>query len=110
MSQDADLDTISADAAYFLIPILELNLKAAADAAGWPDELISKLTVAYNNGNLEVNYPSDIEESVNNLEYGAPGSLPRSVIRPFIYRADVLIKQILANQTVDLLMEYEEVF
>lgn len=105
-----NVDTLASDAAYLLTPILEYNLRIAADAGGWPDDIIKQLTVEYDNGNLSIGYPDNLTQQVQDLEYGKEGAPPKPVLRNFIYRTDSYVKEILANQTVDLLMEYEEVF
>ena len=110
MSQNDNVDILASDAAYALIPILEENLRLAADAGGWSDEIISKLSVEYKDGALSITYPDELEQQIQDLEYGSEGIPPRPVIRSFIYRADPYIKSVLANQTIDLLMQYEEVF
>lgn len=105
-----EVDTLASDAAYYLIPLLEAELHSDAEAGGWPIEIYSQLTIVYENGCLVVSYPQAIESQVNDLEYGAEGQAPRAIIRGFSYRADAAIKSVLANDTVDLLMQYEEVF
>lgn len=110
MSLNNEVDTLAADAAYYLIPQLERDLRLAAEAGGWPSAIADQLTISYENGNLVVTYPQDLDETINNLEYGYAGQPPRPVLRSFSYRADKDIKAVLANDTFDLLMQYEEVF
>lgn len=109
MSQNDNVDILASDAAYALIPILEQNLRLAADAGGWPDEIIKELSVKFDEGSLSVAWPENLEQTIQDLEYGSKGN-SQPVLRGFIYRADSHIKSVLANQTVDLLMQYEEVF
>ena len=109
MSQNDNVDILASDAAYALIPILEQNLRLAADAGGWPDEIIKELSVKFDEGSLSVAWPENLEQTIQDLEYGSKGN-SQPVLRGFIYRTDSHIKSVLANQTVDLLMQYEEVF
>lgn len=107
---DKDVETASSDAAFNLIPQLESALAVAADAAGWPDNVIAQLSVSYDDGKLTLAYPDSIAKQINDLEYGANGEPPRALIRSFTYRSESAISKVLANNTLDLLLEMKEVF
>ena len=107
---DKDVETASSDAAFNLIPQLESLLAVAADAAGWPDDVIAQLSVSYDDGKLTLAYPEAIAKQVDDLEYGANGEPPRALIRSFTRRAENAISKVLANNTLDLLLEMKEVF
>jgi len=109
MSQNNNVDILASDAAYALIPVLEQNLRLAADAGGWPDDIIKELSVKFDEGALSVAWPENLEQTIQDLEYGSKGN-SQPVLRGFIYRADSHIKSVLANQTVDLLMQYKKYF
>ena len=107
---DKDVETASSDAAFNLIPQLESLLAIAADLAGWPDDVIAQLSISYDDGKLTLTYPESIAKQVDDLEYGANGEPPRALIRNFTRRAEEAISKVLANNTLDLLLEMKEVF
>ena len=107
---DKNIEIAASDAAYALIPQLESMLAILADASGWPDDVIAQLTVSYDDGKLNLTYPEAISKQVDDLEYGAEGSPPRALIRNFTRRAEGAIQKSLANNTLDLLLEMQEVF
>jgi len=107
---DKNVEVASEDAAYNLIPQLESLLAISADAMGWPDDVIAQLTVSYDDGKLNLTYPDAIAERVDALEYGADGNPPRALIRSFTRRAETAIQKSLANNTLDLLLDMQEVF
>jgi len=105
-----NLEVAASDAAYNLIPQLESLLATTADAMGWPDDIISRLTISYDDGKLALTYPEEIAKQVDDLEYGAEGNAPRALIRNFTRRAENAIQKSLANNTLDLILEMQEVF
>ena len=111
MQEDVkNIEVAASDAAYNLIPQLESLLALSADAMGWPDNVIASLTIAYDDGKLTLTYPEDMAKQVDDLEYGAEGRPPRALIRNFTRRAENAIQKSLANNTLDLLLEMQEVF
>lgn len=112
MQEDVkNIEVASEDAAYNLIPQLEHLLATMADGYGWPDDVIAQLAISYDNGKLNVTHPESMEKQVNDLQYGdANGTPPRPLINNFIRRAETSIKKSLANNTLDLLLDMEEVF
>ena len=107
---DKNVEIASSDAAFNLIPQLESALATMADASGWPDDVITQLTISYDDGKLNITYPESIAKQVDDLEYGVDGQPPRALIRSFTYRSEEAIKRVLANNTLDLLLEMKEVF
>jgi hypothetical protein len=105
-----DLSAVVSDAAFYLIPELTAELKAAAKTAGWPAEVIQVLSVTFDGENLLVDYPKEVSTIVDNLEYGNGSNLPNSVIRSFVYRSGDTVKSVLANRALSNLMELEGVF
>ena len=68
------------------------EFKALAKSAGWPNELVEQISVT---ANIEFEYPDEIAEQIENLEYGEVGGAPNSVMRPFLarYGKDVAAEQ-----------------
>jgi hypothetical protein len=106
----SELDAVVADAAFYLIPELTSDLKAAAKSSGWPSDVVNALSVSFDGENLAVDYPKEMSVAVDNLEYGTGKDAPNSVIRSFIYRSGDTLKSVLANRSVSNLMELEGVF
>lgn len=61
----------------------ESEFKALAKSAGWPSELVEQISVS---SNVEFEYPDEVAEEIENLEYGEVGGAPNSVMRPFLAR------------------------
>lgn len=99
-----DVDNIAQAAADTLSEPLTLELRSMANAAGWPAYLISVLMVDYEDGDLVINYPEDVKEQIENLEYGDINSLPTPVLRPFSYRIKTDIDSVLEKQSLGALM------
>jgi VIT1/CCC1 family predicted Fe2+/Mn2+ transporter len=59
------------------------EFKALAKSAGWPSELVEQISVS---SNIEFEYPDEVAEQIENLEYGEVGGAPNSVMRPFLAR------------------------
>ena len=109
--KDKNVEVAASDAAYTLIPQLEYLLAVMADGYGWPDDVIEQLTVSYDDGKLNVNHPESMDKQVDDLQYGdSNGAPPRPHINNFIRRAESAIQKSLANNTLDLLLELEEIF
>lgn len=54
--------------------------------AGWPDEVVSSLSLTYENGAVQISYPERLTLEVNDLEFGTESRPPNSVIRTFMLR------------------------
>lgn len=109
-SRDRNLQAATSEAANTLQPMLEDRLKGLAKAASWPEKVISALTVDFDGSNLIIKYPDNMAEEIDDLEYGKPYGLPNPVFYPFITRNQDLIQDVLALNTLDFIMETEEVF
>lgn len=107
---DSNIETAASDAAYYLIPQLEYQFASLAELNGWPDSITTQMSISYENGVLSITYPDSIKEQVDNLEYGSEGQPPRALIRNFTHRSEDAIRKVLANNTLDLLLEMQEVF
>lgn len=73
------------------------EFKALAKSAGWPSELVEQISVS---SNIEFEYPDEVAEQIENLEYGEVGGAPNSVMRPFLARYGKSIRQ---NQEEEIL-------
>jgi hypothetical protein len=110
LPKDQERKYLGQDIAYYAIPSLNKLLKSTALSAGWPKNLVDNLTVAFDGKALYVNYPEQYAQQVEDLEYGAVGSLPNPAIRPFINRSDSVLKTVFQGKIFDDLVTMEGVF
>ena len=82
---------------------MTVNLRNLARNSEWPVSAAYDLEVAYESGDLEIQYSEEMSESIENLEYGDINSLPKAVLRPFIYRAQPDIEQAYRDHALDML-------
>jgi hypothetical protein len=101
---------VSADAAYTLIPILNAQLKSMASAAMWPSHIIDAIFVDYQDDDLIVDYPDNLGDEIDDLEYGSGTQLPNPVVRPFVARCGQIIKNTVGAKTIDEILILEDVF
>lgn len=62
---------------------LTLELKAMAEAQGWPDHLTDVISVKVLGNKIDVHYPESLSDEVELVEYGYQDRPPQSVIRVF---------------------------
>lgn len=77
------------------LPSLTLSLRRSAAAGGWPEELVSQISVNLTKGKITIDYPSEIKSDIDSWEYGTEMRRPTAVIRKFANRIDSKIRFIL---------------
>jgi len=102
---NAVVETAVKDAAEKASEQLTPMLQQLAIAAGWPADVAFSLSVKPKDGELHVSYPEELDEQINNLEYGTPSSAPASVIRPFVARIGSHIGNVLEDSVVAIMEE-----
>ena len=60
---------------------LQQIFRELALSAGWPEEIVGKVTVNMNKTGVNLSYDDAIDEQVFNLEYGKFGQPPKAAIR-----------------------------
>jgi hypothetical protein len=80
-------------------------LRDMAFRAEWPSDIIIQLKVDAVDANLVVSYPEELEERINNLEYGSEDSSATPVIRPFTYRFSKNLEQEVSDTLANILAE-----
>jgi hypothetical protein len=80
-------------------------LRDMAFRAEWPSDIIIQLNVEAVDSDLVVSYPDDLEERINDLEYGSEESPASPVIRPFTYRFSKELEREVSETLVDILDE-----
>ena len=100
-SRSVNLEALSDKTADTLIDPLTTQLRLIARESGWPARLIQGLTVTVDDTHtLYVDYPDELREDIENMEYGDINGLPNAAIRPFIFRAPKLVEEIIREQTL----------
>jgi len=110
LAETSEVDAVVSDAAYNLIPILTDELVSLAMASNWPFHIIKSLQVSFNGTSLTIDYPSDLASEIQTLEYGSGTSLPNSVLRSFVYRAEPIIKNFYKDSVASNLFDLEEIY
>lgn len=110
LAETSEVDAVVSDAAYALIPMLTDELVALAMSSNWPFNVIRQLQVSFDGTSLSIDYPEEIAAQVQALEYGTGTSLPNSVLRSFVYRAEPIIKDVYQNRVASNLFDLEEIY
>ena len=84
---------------------LTAALRDKAYKSEWPSDIIIQLSVKAKDGALYIDYPENLEERINDLEYGTEGVSPQAVFRPFMSRYASTMENDLSNSVVDVLAE-----
>jgi hypothetical protein len=84
---------------------LTASLRDKAYKAEWPSDVIIQLNVKAKDGALYIDYPDELDERINNLEYGSEGVSPQAVLRPFMSRYASHMEEEFSNSVVDVLAE-----
>lgn len=86
-------------------PILTRDFQAAARQAGWPASVYRQLSVTVNGTKIELYIPSSLGSTVEDLEYGLPGTPPRPVMRKFIDSNNQTLADTIAEGTFNYLFD-----
>jgi hypothetical protein len=92
---------VAQKSAHKLTPVL----RDMAFRAEWPPEIIIQLKVDAVDTNLVISYPENLEEQINNLEYGTEYSPAKPVIRAFTYRYAEELEEEISDTLGDILIE-----
>lgn len=85
-------------------PKLTLAFQKDAYAAGWPKEIVSKLSIAIQDLKIVVKCPEKFAAEIEDLEYGSLTSPPKPVIRLFMQKHSNEITTKLSDWSVDTLI------
>lgn len=86
-------------------------LRERATRYGWPQDVVSNLSVVYDGSNLNYNFPKEIEQKVWDLEYGQmPNPTPNSVLRGLEYRMQGFMDEVIDKDLLDSMFTFDEVF
>ena len=107
MQSNALISTLESNLSSGLSEELTQELISFAKKSGWPSDIASKLTVAYEDSTLVISYPDSLEAKISELEYGTAGTPPRAVFRPFEVRMRDRITKASSEIALELFMEGE---
>lgn len=62
------------------------HLRNEARASGWPDKVVSSLSVVPSKSGFDISAPKSMVSTINDLEYGTPDTFPTAAIRRFANR------------------------
>ena len=80
-------------------------LKDTAIKAGWPPYIVNEMVVKEEDGELYIDYPPELTNKINDIEYGTQNSAPNSVLRVFLSRHQSQTDEFSDTVYVDALAE-----
>jgi hypothetical protein len=96
-----NLNAIAADAGDELLVLLTEYLRTIAYRSGWPANYINGMKVSMTDDfTIYVDPNPDLQEDIDDLEYGNLNALPNAAIRPFILRASDVIEQLIEEKAL----------
>ena len=60
------------------------KLRAHAASYGWPNHIVSNLSMGHDGENHQITYPEHLENDVLTLEYGTQSTPPSPALRTFM--------------------------
>ena len=60
------------------------KLRAHASSYGWPEHIVSKLSMGHDGENHQITYPEHLEDQVMTLEYGTQETPASPALRTFM--------------------------
>lgn len=104
-NQSAESEAFLSTVLSAIVDPLTLDLRKKAKDAGWPANLVNKLTVVSEKGAIFIDYPEEYKQKIEDLEFGTGKNLPNSVIRPFIYTASSEVAWALKQRVAEDIFE-----
>ena len=101
----SSIEAAAKDAAIKSADRLTPVLRNMAIAADWPSDITLNLTVKAKDGVLYIDYPEELEDRINDLEYGQRDQAPNAVLRSFSTRFASHLEEVMSNASVDVLTD-----
>lgn len=101
----SSIEAAAKDAAIKSADRLTPVLRNMAIAADWPSDITLNLTVKAKDGSLYIDYPEELEDRINDLEYGQRDQAPNPVLRSFSTRFASHLEEVMSNASVDVLTD-----
>ena len=84
---------------------LTKELQSDAMSAGWPSTYSKALSVRINESNVYIDYPANLVQEIEDLEYGTESQPPKPILRMFIDRHSDDFQSIFAESSVNYLFD-----
>jgi hypothetical protein len=104
-SKSDNLNALVASEADDLLVLLTEYIRTIAYKSGWPANYISNMKVSMtDDSTIYVDPNPDMQDDIDDLEYGNLNALPNAAIRPFILRAPDVIEQFIEEKILPKLL------
>lgn len=84
---------------------LTAQLITRAKLAGWPDNAANALSVSISRMSVSIDYPLELADAIEDLEYGTPTSNPKPVFRKFTSEVNEALEAEFAEWSLDYLFD-----
>lgn len=84
---------------------LTMELQADALSAGWPKTYASQLSVRVDKSNIYIDYPENLAQDIEDLEYGSKDQPPTPVLRLFVDRHSDDFQNVFAESSINHLFD-----
>lgn len=88
----SDVNNIIKEVGVSILPTLKKDLNKRANAAKWPEGVVPFLDVDMVDGSIVITYPQELQEQIEDLEYGKTSMFPNPVLRPFVNSASIKLQ------------------
>ena len=103
----SDFGSYEDRAAEKLASAFTQTLKSKASTSGWPKDIVKELSVVYEGRLIRVDYPDELEETIDKLEYGNFDHPAMAVIRPLQTGVDEAAYNAFQDAICDFLFDNE---
>ena len=69
--------------------------------SGWPEDLVAKIGVTFEGGNIGITHDEKLTQVISDLEYGTLETPPKAAIRKFVSEVDAHLLDILVECGID---------
>jgi len=89
-----------------LAPVFTQEFRVIAKASGWPTHLINAIqVVAHPDTSIALEYPGELKQEIEDLEYGPEFGVANTAIRAFMYRCEATLQSYLTLPIPDMIAE-----
>ena len=95
------------DAISKIIPDLQDLFQKTAEETGWSSDVSSSISLKNSPNGVQMQYPSSMEETLLDLEFGNKNIPPKAAVRTFVYKAEEMMAEAIHTATLDNLLQNE---
>jgi hypothetical protein len=89
-----------------LSPVFTQEFQSIAKASGWPTHLINAIqVVVHPDTSIALEYPNELQQEIEDLEYGPEFGVANTAIRAFMYRCEATLQSYLTLPIPDMIAE-----